>query len=351
MAANVVRSVADRLYRVLGTDLLQVRPAPAAHRVAARAALSMLIALLTLWWFDRVEWALYATFGAFTSVFGGGLRSPGRWKLQIAVGLTLTAAVACGVLIALHPERTWLAVPAAAAWAALAAALSDHFHWKPPGALFPVFAVAACSSVPITAANVLPAIAVTASTAALAILLGVLEDRLAPPPPQATPPPAPPPAPLPRIVNPTANAAAVLIAGGIATASGISHPYWAMIAAVAPLAAVGFRKQFVRGVHRAAGTLIGIFLAVPLLALDLPVLAILVAVPALQGTAELLIARNYGAALIVITPLALLLVDMAHAEPISTLVTDRLVETVIGVTVGLTIALLIRPRRSPTTET
>lgn len=73
-----------------------------------------------------------------------------------------------------------------------------------------------------------------------------------------------------------------------------------------PLAAPTLRTQVVRGAHRFLGTVIGLAVAAALVYLPLPTVAVLVIVAALQGATELLVARNYGTALIFITPLALL---------------------------------------------
>ncbi len=99
------------------------------------------------------------------------------------------------------------------------------------------------------------------------------------------------------------------------------------------------------------GTVVGLGVAALLLALPLtPVVTILVAA-GLQLVTELLVARHYGAALVTITPLALLLVDLARPEPIGHLLADRAIETLLGVAVGLLLAVLTRDRshraRSP----
>ena len=65
----------------------------------------------------------------------------------------------------------------------------------------------------------------------------------------------------------------------------------------------------------------------------------LVVIAALQVAAELLVGRNYAVAMLVITPLALLMGQTAHEQPVGALLFDRGVETVIGSTVGLLLIL------------
>jgi hypothetical protein len=65
---------------------------------------------------------------------------------------------------------------------------------------------------------------------------------------------------------------------------------------------------------------------------------------------ELVVARNYGLALLFITPMAMLMGQLADPRPIGPLLFDRGVETVIGASIGGLIVLdeqlLRRPRPS-----
>jgi Fusaric acid resistance protein-like len=101
----------------------------------------------------------------------------------------------------------------------------------------------------------------------------------------------------------------VLVAGSAATAIGIGigHPYWAMVAAVVPLAAPGLRAQVLRPGHRVAGTLLGLPTSAALLAPGFGPLATVLLVAVLQIVTELVVGRHYGAALLFITPMAMLM--------------------------------------------
>jgi uncharacterized membrane protein YccC len=117
-----------------------------------------------------------------------------------------------------------------------------------------------------------------------------------------------------------------------------------MVSAVVPLAARDLLPQVVRGVQRVIGTGLGLLLAAFLLSLDLSGLALVLLVVALQVGAELLVGRNYAIALVVITPLALVMVHLAAPTPTSVLLFDRGVETVIGVMIGMLIGYATRDR-------
>ncbi|WP_341856891.1 FUSC family protein [Brachybacterium sp. GPGPB12] len=62
------------------------------------------------------------------------------------------------------------------------------------------------------------------------------------------------------------------------------------------------------------------------------------------------ILRNYSIALLFITPLALLMVRLGHPQPAGPMLEARVLETAIGVVVGLALVLgrYARERRSAT---
>jgi len=312
-----------------------------ARRVALRACVSVLVPLLVLYAAGRLEWSIFATFGAFTSLYGRERAGRARLQLQARLALYLTVAVGLGTLVAISPDRAWLAVPAAATVAALGSFASDAERWHPPGPLFLVFAFAACAALPSSGSDVPVAVGIAAASAAFSVVVGNVgawwrrDDGE----------PARRPTYLASLrwhVLPCSLG--VFLAGTIATTSDIGRPYWAMVSAVVPLVAVDFRHQVVRGLHRVVGTFAGLVVAGALLALDLGGLAVILVVALLQAVAELLVGRNYALALVAITPLALLMVHLAAPVPTSELLTDRGIETVIGVAAGIAVGYVTRVR-------
>jgi hypothetical protein len=333
----------------LAADLVRFGPHEGAHRVAARAGLSVLVPLLVLLATDRLEWSAYAAFGAFTALYGRTVVGVARLRMQALLALVLTAVIAGGVLVGSYDGRAWLAVPLAAVLAAAVSIGSDVGHWHPPGALFPVFAFTACASVPSASADAVTAVLVAGATASFAVLVGsagAAWRRLSGRAP-ATP------AAVRRgerrlRTHALPCGAAVLVAGSLATAAGIGHPYWAMVSAVVPLAARSRTGQVVRGLQRVVGTGLGLVVAAALLAVDLDGLAVVLVVATLQVVAELLVGRNYAVALVAITPLALLMVHLASPTPSRELLVDRGLETLIGVVVGLVVSGLAQRGRTAT---
>ena len=318
-----------RADHLAGLDLLHFRPHAGAHRVALRAGISVFVPLLTLALIDRPEWSMYAAFGAFASLYGRNHVHLSRAAMQASAGAALVAAVMAGVAVGMLDNAAWVAVPVAAVVAGLASALSRAQDWQPPGSLFLVFAFGACASVPHDASDLAPALLVSGGSALFAVVVGAVGgfargDRSLPSRVRFR-----------RSWLPLQDFAAAGVAGALATAAGIGHPYWAAVAAVAPLSARGLRSQLTRGIQRVLGTLLGLLTSAALLGLHLQGVVLLVVIAALQVAAELLVGRNYAVAMLVITPLALLMGQTAHEQPVGGLLFDRGVETVIGSTVGL----------------
>ncbi len=322
--------------------LLHIRQEQGAHRVALRAGVSVLVPLLAVLAVDRPDWSLYAAFGAFTALYGRNHVHLSRAAMQASAGAALTVSVVLGVLVGSLESRAWAAVPVAAVIAALGAVLAAAQDWHPPGPIFLVFGFGAVASVPHAVADVPAAVAVAGLSSLFALLVGNLgsffrrrKSR---------------PARLRHVWTwePARYAVAVLLSGATATAIGIGHPYWAMVAAVAPLSAPGVTAQLVRAGHRIVGTLLGLLTSAALLAPGLSPAATVLVVAGLQIVTELLVGRNYGLALLFITPMALLMGQLVAARPTGSLLFDRGVETVIGALIGGAIVLLqpwLRSRR------
>jgi len=301
----------------------------------------VLVPLLVLDAANRLEWSLYAVFGAFTSLYGRERVDLARLRLQVTAGAWQVASVTLGALVACSAHRGWVAVPAAAVVALLAAYASETQGWHPPGSLFQVFAVGAVATVPAGIGDVVPALMVSAAGAIFAMAVGnvgavVRRARRT--------------APLERNVMIGGSSAGapsyalqaaigVLLAGTVANAFDIGRPYWAMVAAVVPLMARAVPAQLVRGAHRLIGTGVGLLAAWALLSVSMPTLPALLVVTLLQAAAELTVGRNYALALVFITPLALMMGQLVRPVPTGALIADRALETMIGVVIGLLVGL------------
>ncbi|RZS89691.1 fusaric acid resistance family protein [Motilibacter rhizosphaerae] len=321
-----------RRLHLLWTESLAVRPAPGAHRVGLRAGLSVAVPLLAVLALGHPAWSAYAAFGAFASLYGRTTTALARLVMQLEAGLALVLVVVAGAAVSALPGRPWYAVAGVTLVAGLGALLSAARGWHPPGPLFLVFAFGAVASVPRPASQVPVALAVCAASAASAVLVGTT----APWTPRARPLPWRP-VPLSPAVP---YAGAALASGLLVTAWGVGHPYWATVAAVAPLTGPTVTARLVRGLHRVLGTLAGLVLAAALLAPGLGPYATVAVVGVLQVVTETLVGRHYGLALLAITPMALLMGQVAAPRPAGGLLWDRGVETVVGALVALLVILV-----------
>ena len=323
-------------------DLVRLAPVPPGqHRVALRAGLSVAVPLLTLVLAGHTPWTIYAAFGAFTALYGRNHVHLPRASMQATAGAALVTAVGVGAVLAAADAGPWALVAASAVVAAVGSMVSTVFDWHPPGPLFLVFAVGTVAAAPGAWPDVMTALAVSATSAAFAIVVGNVGAVA-----RRTARPAHPRLQAPWSPDPARYAVVVAAAGAVATLSGLGHPWWAMVAAAAPLSARGRDHQVLRAAHRIVGTLLGLVVAAPLLLLGLDPVPLVLVVVVLQVVTELLVGRNYGIALLFITPMALLLGQLGSSQGAGQLLLDRGVETAIGVAVA--VALLAVDHRRTT---
>ncbi|GAA1394918.1 FUSC family protein [Luteococcus peritonei] len=321
-------------------DLVRLNSVEGAHRVGLRAALSVLVPLLAVVALGRPELAPYASFGAFTSLYGRNLRHLTRVQMQLSAAATMTLAVCTGVVVGCYPHLVWLHILTAGVIAFTGQVLARAHSFHPPGPLFMIFGYGAISSMPHTWQDLPLALLVCGLSALFSCLVGVAGVLVGPESlGQAW-----------RRTGwlklqfvhswqPVWMALGVLLSGSIAQLAGIGHPYWAMVAALAPLSAPHITSQMTRAIHRSIGTLVGLVGAGLLLALHLPPVLLVVVIAVLQLLTEMWVGRNYAVAMVFITPLALGMGQVGGAHPIGPLLFDRGVETLVGSVVGIGVAL------------
>ncbi|MBB2946364.1 putative membrane protein [Actinoplanes lutulentus] len=306
----------------------------AAGPTAVRVGVSVAVPLLVVLALGHPRWSVYAAFGAFTSLYGRNHVHLSRLVMQASAGAALVSCVVLGVLVGAHPQRAWLAVVVAALVAGAGNLIASAEDWHPPGPLFLLFAFGAVSSAPHRIADLPAAAGVAAASAGFALLLGNATAKMRKPrdPRRARL--------RPDLGSSARYGIAALLAGAAATAFGIGHSYWATLAAVAPLSVPGTNAQLVRVWHRIAGTLAGLVVAAAVLAPGFgPYPSVLILV-LLQVITELVIGRHYGLAMVAITPMALLMSQVAAPRPVGPLLWDRGIETAVGAAVASVVILV-----------
>ncbi|WP_270241359.1 FUSC family protein [Rothia kristinae] len=326
-------------------QLVRFAPPTQDHVPAVRIALTVGLPQLLLLALGRLDLSIYAAFGAFTAIYGRQ-EAPGlRLRHQCQAALMLLVCIALGLGLSRAHADPWLVVAVCGLVAGGGAVLTAVLRLRPAGSTFLIFAAGAIGSIPHPAswAQGLGTAAATAAWSVLAGLAGALlgEGRRG----HVAPPPGP------HGMDRRRAARyglmfflAPLIAGLLGQASGLSHSYWAMVAAAAAIAGPNSRARLHRGVQRVIGTFGGVLITAFVLSQDPQPWHLVVWVTIFQFLTETYVLRNYAFATLFITPLALLMLQLGHPSSVGTVLTARLAETAIGGAVAIVLVLLTRTR-------
>lgn len=116
----------------------------------------------------------------------------------------------------------------------------------------------------------------------------------------------------------------------------MQNPYWIPISCLAILQGISKQHIWERTVHRIVGTFIGLGICWILLQFCNTPLSICISILVLQYLTEVLIPKNYALAIIVITPMAILLTEIGNSFATSTniLISARFLDITIGSLLG-----------------
>ncbi|NUP74952.1 MAG: FUSC family protein [Sinomonas sp.] len=352
--------------RFLGELLLGIGPAKNDHHAAIRAAAGVFLPLLTLTLLNRLDLAIFASFAAFTGIYGRNEPHRVRLVTQTRAGLLMLGVILAATLTARFSAGgalgPWGIVVGTTIVAWLCSVIVGHWRLRPAGSLFHIFAFAAVASLPHQP-PLRDAVLAAVATFALCLAIGIA-SRVHPG--RRTPLGWPGMRAAWRVrlgaeerrvlwLESIGYLVAPAIAGAAATAVGhtlgFGHNYWAMVAAVVPLVGHSTRHRVSRGLQRVLGTVVGLALLAGIAALQPAPWAMVVLIAACQFGAEMLIARQYFLAQVCVTPLALLsTLLVAHTDP-GALLHDRFIDTAIGAAIGVAVvlapSLYRRARRLP----
>lgn len=325
-------------------ELARIEPAQGDHLPALRVTLSISVPLLVLLTLDRPNLSIYAVFGGFTGMYGRNDTYRARLVHQGRAALLLTSGLALGVWLSITQTQPWNLVAIESLFAVAASLAADSMRLKPSGPFYAIFALGACASVPTTIPLWL-ATSICAASAAFSMLIGVtgwIRHRtwsLVTVPPdlavENTRPQA-------MRVHAARYLIAVAAAGAIGVLVGAGHANWTMATAAVPLAAPNRKGRIHRGIHRVVGTFAGVLLTAAILLPGFDQTTLTVLVMVLLFPTELFMTRHYGLAMMFFTPAVLLMSQLANPISRHVLVTDRGIETLIGASIGMAIAILVR---------
>ncbi|MFI1094120.1 FUSC family protein [Streptomyces sp. NPDC020917] len=136
------------------------------------------------------------------------------------------------------------------------------------------------------------------------------------------------------------------LAGYGSLALGVGRPYWALVTA-ASLYQANLTLSWNRGVQRVLGNLLGVLLFAALVPLaHLGQVALVLCCVALSFAAEALMGRNYWLGSVCVTPMALLVTEFSGIQQPGELMTDRVLDTLIGALLGFVAAVAVTNRRA-----
>ncbi|GAC1597428.1 MAG: FUSC family protein [Pseudarthrobacter sp.] len=334
-------------------EMFSIAPSNNDHEPALRCAVGIFVPLITLLLLGRLDLAIFASFGAFTGIYGRNVPHSTRFVLQLRAGLLMLLVMFLAALAARlgaawgldQAAATWVLVVATTLVAGGCSVAIALQRLRPAGSLFHIFAFAAIASIP-NQPPVPEAMLVAVLTTALSLLIGFSSRVL---PSRRTPWVWPPPVRLAEGERRTAwlEGLGYLVAAGVSgslatlagTWLGFGHNYWAMVASVVPLVGHTTRHRIRRGIQRIIGTVLGLVLLALILLLNLAPWQIVLVIALCQFGAELYIARQYVLAQIVVTPLALISTLLVVPASPTILLRDRIIETVIGAAVGVAVVL------------
>jgi uncharacterized membrane protein len=334
-------------------EMFSIGPANKDHHPAIRCAVGVFVPLITLVLMGRLDLAIFASFGAFTGIYGRNEPHGTRFVVQLRAGLLMLLVILLAALTArLGPAlgldalaAAWLLVIATTLVAGACSVAITWLRLRPAGSLFHIFAFAAIASVPHQP-PVWQGMLVAILTTVLSLVIG-FSARILPSHRTAWVRPAP----IRRTAAERRAAwleglgylVAAGLAGSLATLAGqrlgFGHAYWAMVAAVVPLVGHTTRHRVRRGVQRIIGTVVGLALLAVILLLGLAPWQTVLVIALCQFGAELFIARQYVLAQLFVTPLALISTLLVVPAAPSVLLRDRIIETVIGAVVGVAVVL------------
>jgi uncharacterized membrane protein YccC len=139
-----------------------------------------------------------------------------------------------------------------------------------------------------------------------------------------------------------AAAAAVLSAWLLAIVLGVGDPFWASVTVASLMPALASVEIYRRMVHSVLGTLVGVGVAAVLFAWNPGHLELIAMIVLCQMAFLLFVARQYGVALVFLSPLAIGMSNLSRDLPWQPLLVDRLAETALGVAVAFVVILLSR---------
>ena len=329
-------------------DLFVFRESPVRWPVAVQAALAMGLPITIFTLLGQQQLGFIACTGGFTALYLSNRARRERAILLPLIAVGLIASASLGALVSWSPALSLLALFAVAVGASV---VLLGFGAGPPGGLFfmlvtgvaiRLVAPPSLDGVGLSAGLVIGMLAIGSAIAYAVVMAPLIVPSV-------------------RRRDAAAHAervrfrfsltgdtrvilirltVACAIAALVSAPLGVHRTYWVLLTVIAILQnGRRLRLTAVRGIHRVAGTLVGLLLFALVVRLDPQGLWLALLLAALQFVIELVVIRNYGLALIFITPLALLIAAQGDPGDVGSITLIRVEDTLIGAAIALIVLL------------
>jgi Fusaric acid resistance protein-like len=335
-------------------DLLTFRESPVRWPIAVGAGLAIGVPIAILTLLGQPQLGLIASTGGFTALYLSNRSRRERAVLLPVIALGLVVAAAIGAVV------SWsivLSLVTLLVLTVVGSIILLGFGAGPPGGLF--FMLVAGASIRLTAPPKLDGVGLSGGLVVGMVAVGAAIAYLIVITPLLVP------SVRHRDLDAHRNrqrfrfdlsgdtrviiirlAIASAIAVAVSSPLGVHRTYWVLLTVIAILQnGRRLRLTALRGIHRVVGTIIGLGLFALVLLWGPKGLWLALLLAALQFIVELVVIRNYGLALIFITPLALTIASQGDPGDIGTVVATRVVDTLLGAAIAMLVllgALLLR---------
>lgn len=339
------------MWRHTVQSLISLNQTPWRWSAGAQAAIATGVPLAVFTLAGHQRLGLIAVLGAFTALYGANLRPVDRLSALPLVAAGFVIASALGVLGA---ANAWLTMACLIIVAVLACSFALRAGLGPPGPM--QFVLVAGISGHMAAPERLGGASVHGPLVPLLVAVGAISAYLLVIAPLALPSVRwreGKPAGL-RAVFPLAPfdeetgiiatrvVTAVAVASAVSLPLGVNHAYWVVMVAGAILQASHARRlTVVRAVQRMLGTFVGVAVFALLVIVQPSDLWLVAIVMLFQFAIEVVAGRNYGLALIFITPLALMISAAVGTDDALILAGERMVDTLLGVFIAMVVLWMV----------
>lgn len=327
-----------RISQALGEEwrhLVRIQPSNRPWEMPLAAALASGVPLLVGVGFGRFDFGLVSMLGGLVFLSLPDTRMQHRMVLMMAVAFGMVACYALGALTHFFPAALVLALTLICSVASMTV---RYYRLPPPGILFLMMAASIAAYTPAALLDIPLRVGLIAMGAVFACVVAFLYSLYQV---RRTPPRAELPAPGMDfdyvVVDSVIIGACVGLSLLIAELMQLERPYWVPVSCLAIIQGASLRMVWNRHVHRLVGTVLGLVLAWLLLALPLDAWGIAAVMIVLSLLIEILVVRNYGLAVIFITPLTIFLAEagpMATQAPLVTM-QARVLDIAVGSLIGL----------------